>query len=149
MFLPPSALRVYWFGVRDASGMEEVCKPFPSINFLHLPALAPEAPESPRISWHYGPLPTPIPAFLQDSLVWRGHLHLSGQIPSGDQASSEGELGCQLMLGPSETAQSSCLAPENPLPIPPAGWACGGCLLSQGGIRSACRSPHPFLSWLI
>lgn len=49
MFLPPSALKVYCAGVWDASGMEEVCKPFSSINFFHLPVLAPELPESPRI----------------------------------------------------------------------------------------------------
>lgn len=49
MFLPPSALRVYWAGVWDASGMEEACEPFSSVNFFHLPALAPELPESPRI----------------------------------------------------------------------------------------------------
>lgn len=49
MFLPPSALKVFCAGVWDASGMEEVCKPFSSINFFHLPVLAPELPESPRI----------------------------------------------------------------------------------------------------
>lgn len=47
MFLPPSALKVYCAGVWDASGMEEVRKPFSSINFFHLPVLAPELPESP------------------------------------------------------------------------------------------------------
>lgn len=42
--------------------------------------------------------PHPIPAFILGSLVWRGRLHLVGRVPSGDQASSEVELGRQLSL---------------------------------------------------
>lgn len=122
--------------------------PFPSISFFHLPALAGELFESAWLSWGYQPLPTPF-----SWAPWSGGatLRVGGQVPSGDRASSEGRLGTssRQYLGPSETAQSSCLAPGTPFPVlraGGAGLAWRGCPLSQGGSGSCRQTARPFLS---
>lgn len=91
---------------------------FPSISCFHLPAW---------MSWGSGPLPTP---FSWVPLSGGATLHLGGQVPSGDWASREGRLGTssRQYSEPSETAQSSCLAPETPVPMLGAGglaWPVG------------------------